>query len=213
MKALMIKDLYSLKETKLFIIMILVAALVTGITGNAESVGFIISYVTILAGNLVLNAMAYDELDNGYSFLFTLPVSRNAYVLEKYIFAWLTGGLGWIFSVALSAVLASRGNMEFFDLMIMAAGVLGILIIMQDIMIPVQLKFGGQKGKIAMILVMVCFFSVSFVLMNTAEQWMIWGSLQQAAQWKLWGAGILAMVLFTILSFVCSFKIINNKEF
>ena len=47
---------------------------------------FIVSYLPAVATIMIIGTMSYDELDNGYRFLLTLPVTTRIYVIEKYIF-------------------------------------------------------------------------------------------------------------------------------
>ena len=62
---------------------------------------FVISYAAILFTILAISTLSYDEYENGMSFLFTLPFSRNTYVVEKYLF----GMLGTVLIVLLSSAL------------------------------------------------------------------------------------------------------------
>ena len=53
---------------------------------------------------VVLGTLSYDEFDRGYSFLFTLPVSKRGYVKEKYVLGLLFCGGIWLLSVLGSLV-------------------------------------------------------------------------------------------------------------
>ena len=77
MKALFKKDFYALKESKILILIMLFVVVIMGFWGKGESTGFILSYVTVLSGVLVLNTISYDEMDNNYAFLLTMPFSLS----------------------------------------------------------------------------------------------------------------------------------------
>ena len=57
---------------------------------------FVVSYFTMIASMFVLSTISYDEYDNGYAFLFSMPFSRTSYVKEKYVFSILVGGGGTV---------------------------------------------------------------------------------------------------------------------
>lgn len=152
MKALFKKDFYALKESKILILIMLFVVVIMGFWGKGESTGFILSYVTVLSGVLVLNTISYDEMDNNYAFLLTMPFSRNAYVMEKYLFGIITGTAGWLFSIAvILATSGSFGQNGVFWWSLCAAS-LCLVYLLQAVMIPIQLKFGGQKGKIVILI-------------------------------------------------------------
>ncbi len=53
---------------------------------GGNSVNFFVAYVTLIAVILVLNTISFDDFDHGMAFLMTLPIQRETYVLEKYVF-------------------------------------------------------------------------------------------------------------------------------
>ena len=94
MKGLLIKDFKLMKNQKnFFFIMIFIAAAM--LFAEFEST-FVVSYFTMIASMFVLSTISYDEYDNGYAFLFSMPFSRTSYVKEKYIFSILMGGGAWL---------------------------------------------------------------------------------------------------------------------
>ena len=62
---------------------------------------FIVSYLPAVATIMIIGTMSYDELDNGYRFLLTLPVTTRIYVIEKYIFCVAGIFMSWILAVVL----------------------------------------------------------------------------------------------------------------
>ena len=44
-----------------------------------------VGYVTFIFTLFTVSTISYDEYDNGYPFLFTLPITRRQYVNEKYV--------------------------------------------------------------------------------------------------------------------------------
>ena len=214
MKALLLKDFYALKEARVLIALMILISVAMALWGGIEQAGFVMGYLSILAAILVLNVISYDEADNGQAFLFTLPISRRQYVLEKYIFGWLTGFIGWGVAFLLSELTAVRaGESLAGELQWMPGGTLLGLLLMQAVMIPVQLKFGGQRGKLAMMLVIVLFCAGGAVLVNYVDLQWLEGLLGGMNRYGLLGAGAVVFLFGTAVSYLCSIRIMSRKEF
>ena len=98
-----------------------------------------------------VNTISYDEFDHGYLFLFTLPVTRKDYVLEKYVFMLLCGGGFWAASAAAGFVADYiRGDvtspLEWLMSMFL---ILLVMTIFLAVMLPVSLKYGMEKSRTA----------------------------------------------------------------
>ena len=86
MKGLLIKDLRIVLKRKqqLFIFLAVCAMLAFSSDGS-----FVVAYAAGLTGIMGLSTYAYDEHDNGFPFLFSLPVDVGTYVREKLLFCFL----------------------------------------------------------------------------------------------------------------------------
>ena len=86
MLGLFIKDLKLLKaQKKLFMLVGIVTAVVLfNIQDGTEMIGFMAGYMVFVVTMAATSTIGCDEADHGTVFLFTLPVSRKEYVLEKY---------------------------------------------------------------------------------------------------------------------------------
>lgn len=89
MKGLLIKDFKLMKGQKNFFLAIvsIALAMITLSPGTSFAIGFL-GFVGSLFS---LSSISYDEFDNGNAFLFSLPITRKEYVLEKYTFGVLCG--------------------------------------------------------------------------------------------------------------------------
>lgn len=115
-----------------------------------ETYGY--SCLTNVLSLFTLSTISYDEFDNGNAFLFTLPISRAGYAVEKYCLALLLGGGAWVLAIFFAMVIAIvRGTVSVSDIAMTAVMILPALIVIQAVMIPFQLKFGGEKGRSALI--------------------------------------------------------------
>lgn len=119
---------------------------------------------------LTLSTITYDELDNGNAFLFTLPISRKCYVMEKYVFSLLVGSSSWMFAVLLTGVFSLiKGTVPILEVIMTAIMMFPIMLIVYAVMIPFQLKFGGEKGRIAMAGAVGILFIIGFLVVKIAK--------------------------------------------
>ena len=98
MKGLFIKDLILFKnQAKFYIMFTIICTLMLFANFNPA---YIIGYMTLMCMMFTFTTISYDEFENGFSFLFTLPYSRRDYVREKYGFGILVSLTVWILFLA-----------------------------------------------------------------------------------------------------------------
>lgn len=154
MKGLLIKDFQlTFLNIRMLVALCIVSIFLT--SSSTGSAAFVISYVTIVFFMFVLTSISYDELDHSISFLFTLPISRKTYVLEKYVFSLVCGVIGLVFSSAICIVIGMIKNINLVgpDFIPVALSIYLMLLFIVALMLPIQLKFGGDNGRIALFLV------------------------------------------------------------
>lgn len=217
MKGLLIKDFLLLKNNKQFFVMIIIMGVMFSIAWDNPF--FAMSYLTILFTMFTVSTITYDEYDNGMAYLFSLPVSRKDYVREKYIY----GGIIAAGTIAGSSVMAlvylmikSGGySMEewgsgIWMSLFMAAAALAV-------MVPLQLKFGAEKGRIAMSATIGCIVLAVFLIVKLAsaagvEAGRLVALLDTHVVSVVTGSAVTGIVLL-LVSYVISVKIISKKEF
>lgn len=151
MRGLLLKDWYLLKENRqLFTIILGMAAL---FTFTNSDVTFISTFITIIMSMMVVSTISYDDFDRSNSFLMTLPTTRKQYVLEKYVLGVVLIGIGWVLSTCVATViqLLNAPIVDYMEWFLSSASIMLLAIFFLAIMIPSQLKFGSDKGRIAMI--------------------------------------------------------------
>ena len=105
MKGLLIKDIRLLKgQSTILLALLVLVAVFMGVVSDVSSF-FVVAYITIFFSIFVASTISYDEYDNGYLFLMTLPVTRKKYVNEKYIFGILISIFAWCVGMAAGTVL------------------------------------------------------------------------------------------------------------
>lgn len=208
-----------MKMQKQFFAMIIVLAIVMSF--SMENNYLIIGYLTFVMPMFALSTLSYDEFDNGNAFLFTLPISRKGYVVEKYVFSALLGVLSLLLAIVLSLGMGAVQGLSkegITGTLLTALAVFLIMILFLGIMIPLQLKFGGEKGRIAMIIVVGIVFAVGYGLVKVLRDSKI--GLQSLLDHVLaYPVGFIALtvaVLYLTVIFVSikiSVAIMNKKEF
>lgn len=219
MKGLLIKDflLTTKVQGKVFGALVLFAIFMTFTTDNQF---FIVSYLTFICSIFSINAIAYDEFGNGYSFLFTLPVDVRNYVTSKYIFSAIMTIASVVvsFSIA-SGVCVVKGKAgEIVEYGIPTLGIVAFVFVYLAILIPLELKFGSEKsrmlifgvigGSMAIIFAVVKIIGQNQELANKCMRVINGLGIAQTSGIVL-GISIVSMAL----SYLLSLKIMRNKEF
>lgn len=168
MKGLLIKDFKLMKGQKNFFMAIVAISLIMIITSPENS--FPIGFLGFVGSLFSLSSISYDEFDNGNAFLFSLPITRKDYVLEKYAFGLIVGitslFLGTLISL-IAIIITKEGSPN--EIFMTAISLLPAILLLLAIMLPFILKFGGEKGRIAIIGVMGFIFVIGLLLIKATE--------------------------------------------
>lgn len=220
MKGLLIKDFCLLLQQKKFLMLLLLLSIALNFNSDGS---FVIGYLTFVCSFFVINSITYDEYENGYRFLFTLPVRRETYVRAKYAFAVLLCAMAWLAGCLISSVFYLAKN----QLSSMQAGMgeacilLPLILIFLAVMLPVQFKFGSEKGRIVMAFTFCGCILIGYLLQRFGEQAgeqmrQIMQRIDQLLKQGWWvQAGILGIVAVIVLgiSYLASIAIMRGKEF
>lgn len=217
MKGLLEKDLRLMLSRKQSILIFIVASLFVAFTMDGS---FVVSYLTMLFTVIAISTLSYDEYDNGFAFLMTLPFSRKTYVREKYIFTLLAEIAAWIISVIFYYVVNMIKGVRI-DLLSEAPVLLmylPLLFLMACMMLPIQFRFGAEKSRTAYFIViggLAVLLFIVFKLIGSGD-----GSvdiIETALSFLLSPVGIITVTaVFLILvavSYLLSVRIMEKKEF
>lgn len=150
MRGLLVKDLRFLMSQRRFILILLIIAFFLNLNGEGN---FAMGYLIFIGSFLVMNTIGNDEFDNGYLFLFTLPVERKTYAVEKYVFGMIAGGAAWLAGLAISLLQSAAGRgMPVGELLRISPIYISFFILLSAVMIPFPLIFGREKGNIVMLI-------------------------------------------------------------
>ncbi len=168
MKGLLIKDFKLLSAQKsYYLILILLAA---GTAYFSQNIAMIYTFLCMILPMFAVSSISYDQFDNGSSFLFTLPITRRGYVWEKYVFALLLESIALALAtlLALGIVGALGGDSDaawvLSDLLVMIPVIGAAVLIILSLMIPVNLKYGSEKGRVALFIVVGGIVAISLLV-------------------------------------------------
>lgn len=222
MKGMLIKDFRLLKNQgkTLLLMLFIVAIFMNFITDVGPS--FIVGYITIIFSLFTITTISYDDFDNCYLFLMTLPITRKKYVNEKYLFALISIIFTWCIGIVLGSVLLivqSSVEVDAADWLCTCLGYIFTAWILVSVMLPIRLKFDSEKARYANFILIAVVFIVAFLaskasgylpaeIVETAKKWFL--GMSEAGILGLF-AGITAAI--AIISYVCSRRIMAKKEF
>lgn len=217
MSGLLEKDFRLTMIRKQTIVIFFLLAVIMGISMDGA---FVIGYLTMLATIMAVGTISYDEFDNGLAFLMTLPFDRKTYVREKYLFCFLMAAAAWCIGAVLGFVVNAiqhNGGFVITDLPMMLS-LLPALYISAAILIPLQLKYGAEKSRIVLFIIFgviaVLIFGVNSFSGNSGSPFR---TLTQFLEGISPGIVLLVLIaicaVITCISYLCSVKIMENKEF
>lgn len=160
MKGLLIKDLTVFAKQKKFLVIVLVLAVF--LTFGSEDVGFAGNYAMLILSTLTLTTISYDEMNGGMMFIFSLPATRKTYVKAKYTFAFLNLLVAATIGMLLSYVetIFKKVPFQLGDTLTVIMGMMLVMGVMLSVAIPLEFKFGAEKGRM---IVTAAMFGVAFV--------------------------------------------------
>lgn len=216
MLGLIEKDLRLTLIRKQTLLIFFAVALIMGISMEGS---FIIGYLTILATIVAVGTISYDEFDNGFAFLMTLPFNRKTYVKEKYLFSLILAVLAWCFGVILNCIgnLIRHDSIALMDRLPILLVLLPALYLSAAVMIPLQLKYGSEKSRIVLFtffgIIAILIFASKKISENSDVFARLITSLEGLSPFVLLAVIVLVCLLLTFASYLWSIRIIKKKEF
>ena len=218
MKGLIIKDIriiFSNKNVFLFIpILVSMAAF-----SKTRLAVYLFAYVAVMVISLLTTTISFDDMENGTSFLMTMPVSRKEYVKSKYLLGVVSLILGVVLSIAVvTAVTFLKGDtLDINGLMLIVCLLWLVMIVLMSVLIPVQLKFDSINGKAVLMCIiigsMLLLAAMVLVLRNYSEETLNFFVNEIMKNMVLMtAAGILGTVIILVISYMMSVRIMKKRE-
>ena len=216
MNGLLEKDFrLTLQKKQLFVVYILMGIV---LAFNLDD-SWIVSFFTMLGSMLGISTLSYDEYENGYTFLFTLPITRKIFVLEKYLFGILITSCFWITAIIIQiGTFLFRHKSYTAELFFTDLVFLFLFLFIFALLLPFFLKYGPEKARF----VMFAFFGtiLALIVLGTKifspEGASITESLSfldQIPDILLIIPAVVIYIALYILSIRISIRIVEKKEF
>lgn len=158
MLGLIKKDLLMIKNNIKILLILFIFYIVMYIQGEVD----LIAILPIMSVIIFISTFSYDEYNKWNSYACTLPNGRENVVRAKYL-ATLLVVLTTIFIVAISSIVISYSTSRMIDYKDFFSNIFGALfatIFLESIFYPAIYKFGVEKARIG---VFVVVFGVSIV--------------------------------------------------
>ncbi len=165
MLGLIIKDIRLIKNQGIVSILLFIGIMGL-IMANTTNAGGFVAYAAVMGVIYAFNTISFDNFNNGYAFLFTLPVSPKLYAAEKYVLALLFSAGACLASGAVAEIFINRGADLAVHCLSYAITWVALLW-MPIVMLPLQLKFGAEKSRILTILVFGTCAALVYLLIRT----------------------------------------------
>lgn len=223
MKALLMKDLRTLKNERRLWVSIIGVSVLFGVL--FQNWYFKMGYIMFGLSMIARTMYQYDVADQGIVYLMTLPITRKEYVKEKYLLSLMSICIGGILSMILTKIGMlftpdqADSNQEIFSAFL---GILAVALVLQAIIFPVELKYDVSKSRIIILLLVM-----GIIILFTAFDMLIGAILvafitifvdafggifiQHFLGTVLLSAVVVGMIYFS--SYRKSVKIMGQKEF
>ena len=223
MKALLMKDLRTLKNERRLWVSIIGVSVLFGVL--FQNWYYMMGYIMFGLSMIARTMYQYDVADQGIVYLMTLPITRKEYVKEKYLLSLMSICIGGILSMILTKIGMlftpdqADSNQEIFSAFL---GILAVALVLQAIIFPVELKYDVSKSRIIILLLVM-----GIIILFTAFDMLIGAILvafitifvdafggifiQHFLGTVLLSAVVVGMIYFS--SYRKSVKIMGQKEF
>ena len=162
---------------------------------------------------LLMQVMAYEDTYGIDNLIAKLPVSKNEYVISRYVLGIIISAIFMVLSVLiyymLNSILELNLTLEIFILIGFVTSVLAMSVI-----IPVILKFGINKGRMV-----VTILTVLIVVVPTGIMTSIWENKEFMSKIMnvVGNIGvpfilIISSILILIISIIISLSVYKSKE-
>ena len=168
MKALFIKDIrIVLKQQRVLICAFF--AVITILAFATDNSMYAVAFVLFLVPTMMLTTISYDTFENGMSYIMSLPVSVKDYVAEKYILTVVSSLIFNIMATILINVVLNIGKgvgIMPLELIVNAMLAQFMVLIYISLVLPVDIRFGTDKGMIIVVLMAVVIGAAGPMLSN-----------------------------------------------
>lgn len=205
MYGLILKDLLGLKKYCRTAVLIILFYFVLSFMFDFSS--FLAAMTIMMLTMMSITSFSYDEFARWDNYVLTLPISRKAIVVSKYILALILIIIGIVLSTILSLLTVLAGQeMVLGELFATIGAISMVAMIIVSIMFPLLYRFGVEKSRLMLLGVVAVPTIIVIVLQKLGvtfsdEQFIL-----------LFKSAPLFVLICFVLSIVISCKIYQKKE-
>lgn len=149
MKGLLLKDILNLKQQAKIYLLIILVWMALAFTGSGAS--FFSGVIAMFSVLIPVSAIAYDEKAKWERYALTMPISRLDLVLSKYLLTFFCAAVGTVFAIVVSLTMTKDIKESFGTPLI----TMSIGIIFACVILPIIFRFGVEKGRMLMMVVLL----------------------------------------------------------
>lgn len=214
-KGLLLKDILELKTYKKnFFISLIIYSLIILTNVNSDGGASIGTLMIMFLFSVYATAtFNYDERSNSDRYILTLNVSRKNVVISKYILCISSILIGALIGIVLSSIIfyISLSKLpDFIELFSTLIGGLVALSFMQSIQIPCIYKYGAEKGRLQIYIVMMIITVLLVIIINFTSNANL--DFLNNISYLIPIIGLFLVIINYYISYLISCKIYLKKE-
>lgn len=212
MKGLIVKDFTYIKNYwKTYLLAIILGIIPTALINYDPNFMLIISMLIIFI--ISINTFSFDKENNWNKYALTMPVSRRDIVRAKYMLNIIGLLLGSILGFLLTLIGNFFYNIDldfnsFINILIIS---MAFFLILSAIDLPTLFKWGTNKGKIVLMIVLFTLIAIIFQIIEKAYNYIL--NISSIDTIKLNLLIILISILIYFISYKISLYIMSKKEY
>lgn|SRR5699024_3288510 len=212
MKGLIVKDFTYIKNYwKTYLLAIILGIIPTALINYDPNFMLIISMLIIFI--ISINTFSFDKENNWNKYALTMPVSRRDIVRAKYMLNIIGLLLGSILGFLLTLIGNFFYNIDldfnsFINILIIS---MAFFFILSSIDLPTLFKWGTNKGKIVLMIVLFTLIAIIFQIIEKAYNYIL--NISSIDTIKLNLLIILISILIYFISYKISLYIMSKKEY
>ena len=210
MNSLILKDFISLKSYSKSLAIII--GFFTIITFTNDELSFLSGMIILIMSMLPITSFSYDQHAKWDLFSQTLPVSRKRLVMSKYVLGIISIIAGAILAILLNVVvlLVKSLEVDVWYLFLANSLIALVALLYLSILIPLVYKFGVEKSRLLMIVVLAI---PSVLAIGLSKAGVSIPVLDEITPAILVAIGLVFVVCVMLISYVISVRIYMKKDF
>ena len=209
MKALIYKDLVTLKKNLILLAVFSVAIALYGIYSKV----FLITPMLFVMLPLILNtsAFSYDAAAKFENLAFSMPINRRDYILSKLFFPVVFGVIGGLFACIMLVI---QSDLKPLSIALISLATMSAAVLISAIQLPFLIKFGAEKGRIIMVASYFIIFASSSLLKGMLPEISeFFSKISNDSMPIMFLIALAIIILLIFISTIFAIKFIKSKEY